>query len=558
MFAKTGVMKYNLSMFDVIFLMPYSFSDHPSFPEGILKRVLESEGYSVGIVERPFWQKPESFMIHGKPRLFFAVIAGPVDSVVLNYTSSGKRRYEDLYQADGNSFFEGYPPSVKYKIRPDRTVTNFINGLKKVCRDIPVITGGVEASLRRFVHYDFKKEALMRPLLFDSRADLIVTGMGERQIVDIAGTLDRGDNIKDASIPGTAFISSKPEDFTGSVELPSYEELKSNPAALVEAYNMKAKAQLGGRAIIQQIDNRYVVDLPGRAVSSKDLDRIYSMEFTREHSESGKFSSALSMNLFSITSHRGCGGGCGFCSISLHEGKRVVSRSEDSIIEEIERLRNHKRWKGVISDIGGASAEMYGMDCTNNRCVRESCIVDTQCKSFCRVNRYFKLLGRAEKVKGVKQIFVGSGLRYDLLLKEPELLERIMAKHTGKFLRVAPEHTESSVLSLMRKPGFENFEKFVELFNRINRKLKRPVELAPYLITGYPGETWNDVKEMKKKLKRLKLKSTDVQIFTPTPGTLATAMYYGRIDSVMNSIEVAGNMKEILKRKNYITGGGRM
>lgn len=540
--------------FDVIFVLPYLFSDHPSFPEGILKRTLEAHGFSVGIIETPSWQEPGSFSALGAPRLFFAIIPGPVDSVVLNYTSTRKRRQEDLYQENGGAFFPGCPPSIKYKIRPDRTVVVFANRIRQMFKDIPMVIGGIEATLRRFAHYDFQEEKIKRSILLDSRADLLVTGMGEKQIVEIAQKANTGVLLKELDSPGTARVAKNIDRFSEYVVLPTMAEILKEPTKLVEAALKIETARIRGKGILQPQDGRFVIEHPPQNYTTEDLDRIYGYPYSRRHPVSKTLSPALQMNLFSVTSHRGCGGGCAFCSISLHEGKRIISRSLGSILKEIEGFNKHPRWKGIVSDIGGATAELYGSDCSNTLCKRVSCLTKEICKTVRSTDKYLELLRQCRKVKGVRKIFLGSGTRYDLLLQNPALLEEILVFHPGKFLRVAPEHTEKGVLDLMRKPSFEVFVEFVELFNRINSKLKRKVELAPYLIVGHPGETMNDVLRMAERLKKLKVKTTDVQVFTPTPGTLSTAMYYAGVSPEFKEIPVERNIKELLKRKQVLTG----
>lgn len=539
--------------FDVIFVLPYLFSDHPSFPEGILKRTLEAHEFSVGIIETPSWQEPGSFAVLGAPRLFFAIIPGPVDSVVLNYTSTRKRRHEDLYQKNGDAFFAGCPPSIKFKIRPDRTVVVFANRIRQMFKDVPMVIGGVEATLRRFAHYDFQEDKIKRSILFDSRADLLVTGMGEKQIVTIAQKADAGMSLKELDIPGTARVAKDIGRFGAYEVLPSMEEILKEPAKLVDATLKIESARQWGKGILQPQNGRFVVEHPPQEYTSEDLDRIYGYPYSRSHLNSKNVSPALQMNLFSVTSHRGCGGGCTFCSISLHEGKRIISRSMRSILNEIETFNKHPHWKGIVSDIGGATAELYGNDCSNMQCKRISCLSRETCKTVRSTDKYLELLRECRKVKGVRKIFLGSGTRYDLLLKNPGLLEEILVYHPGKFLRVAPEHTEKEVLVLMRKPVFEVFEEFVELFNRINSKLKRKVELAPYLIVGHPGESMKDVLRMAERLKKVKVKSTDVQVFTPTPGTLSTAMYYAGVSPELKQIPVERNIKELQKRKQLLT-----
>ncbi|MFH1125336.1 MAG: YgiQ family radical SAM protein [Pseudomonadota bacterium] len=542
-----------MAPFDVILVLPYPFSDHPSFPEGILRKALEAKGFSVGIIETPFWQKPDSFAILGRPRLFFAIVAGPVDSVVLNYTSSRKRRREDLYQTGGKAFFDGYPPSIAYKIRPDRTTLVFANRIREMFKDVPLVIGGLEASLRVFAHYDFQQDRIRRSTLLDSRADLAVTGMGEAQVISIAQLLDGGALAGEIEIPGTARIAAQPPPSPGFVMLPSLESIAGDALKLMEAQILWERAILEGKGICQEQDGRWVIAQRPRAYSPPDLDHIYGQNYTRAHRSGMAPTPALQMNLFSITSHRGCCGGCAFCSITSHEGKRVVSRSQESILQEVERATGHPAWKGVMSDIGGPSAEMYGMDCEQNDCQKPSCLDPGLCPHLSPVTPFLELLRACRKVRAVKKVFLGSGIRYDLFLQHPELLEEIMVHHSGGFLRIAPEHTEDEILPLMRKPSFETLERFVRLFRSINKGLDRKIQLAPYLIVGHPGERWDHVESMAGKLKSLVLRTKDVQIFTPTPGTLSTAMFYSRSAPGLGPLEVEKDIKSLLRRKALLT-----
>jgi uncharacterized radical SAM protein YgiQ len=541
-----------MDRFDIIFVLPYPFSDHPSFPEGILKRTLEMEGFSVGIIERPFWQKTESFKVLGVPRLFFAIIAGPVDSVVLNYTSSRKRRKEDLYQLGGNGFFADCPPSIQYKVRPDRTTIVFANRLREAFKDVPIVVGGIEPSLRLFGHYDFQQDALRRSILLDARADLAVTGMGEKQIVAIARAIHEGLGAQAVSVPGTAKICPAPPKGEGFTALPAFETLLSHPTALLEAQIALEEAAMKKSGVFQQFGERYVVAQRPETYEASDLDRIYGQPYTRTHTAGSSPSPALQMNLFSITSHRGCCGGCAFCAIGMHEGKGVVSRSPESIFGEVDRLTHHPQWKGVISDIGGASAEMYGTSCTKEGCARPSCLHPKACPGLSSVSPYLSLIRACRKRRGVRKVFVGSGVRYDILLNHPEALEEIMLYHCGRFLRIAPEHTSDRVLRLMRKPPFAVLEEFVALFRSINRGLRRKIELAPFLIVGHPGETEKDVRKMKENLRALGLNPTDVQIYTPSPGTLSTAMFYSGADLSFSPIPVERDVKALVARKRRL------
>jgi len=538
--------------FDVILVQPYPFADHPSFPEALLKRVLEEAGYTVGVIAVPRWQQADDFRVLGEPRLFFAVVSGPVDSVVLNYTSTRKRRREDQYQFNGDAYFPGSPPSVSSRIRPDRTVIVYCNRIREAFPDTPIVIGGIEASLRRFSHYDFQQDRIRRSILFDSRADLLVAGMGENPILEIARRRKTGEEFDALRIPGTAIIRKTPYPDREVLNLPSHEEILADPARLLAGQIRIESAQKLGQAVWQVHGDRGVWEFPAAAIAPRDLDRIYDLPFTRIHPGTEALTPALQMNLFSVTSHRGCGGGCRFCSIMGHQGKRVVSRSPDSILGEIERMTRHPRWAGVIFDIGGASADLYGSDCASG-CVRDSCLFPAPCPRFRSGQPYLDLLRQARKITGVKRVLVGSGLRYDTVMRDPDLLVEIMSLHAGRFLRVAPEHTEEPILQLMGKPSHERFVEFVKLFREINRTLKRKIELALYLIVGHPGETDREVMEMKKKLRELKVDRIDVQIFTPTPGTLSTAMYVGGIDLNGEPIPVERRIPVLEKRLRQFT-----
>ena len=539
--------------FDIIFVLPYIFSDHPSFPEGLLKKTLEANGFRVGVIAAPFWQEPGAFSGLGPPNLFFAIISGPVDSIVLNYTSTRKRRKEDLYQDKGSAFFPGYPPSIKYKIRPDQTIVVFANRIRQVFKDSPIVIGGIEASLRCFVHYDFQKDQLKRSILLDSRADLLVNGMGEKQLLAIANKAKAGAFLKTLDLPGTAKVIKDISGFADYVLLPSREDILKEPKKLMESTLKIESARINHQGVLQPHDHRYVIVHPGEIYTSRDLDTYYGYDYSRTHPDEGIRSPALRMNLFSVTSHRGCGGGCAFCSISQHQGKQVISRSESSILEEIRRFKQHPQWKGIVSDIGGATAELYGADCKKPLCSKVSCFSTSPCQHLPSSGRFLQLLRKARQIKGVRKIFLGSGVRHDLMLNNPELLEEILTYHSGKFLRIAPEHTGQTVLGLMRKPGPQVLEEFVSLFNRLNRKMKRKIQLALYLIVGHPGESMKDVVNLARHLRKLKLYTLDVQIFTPSPGTLSTAMYYSGVSTDFKPITVEKDVKALMKRKKIIT-----
>lgn len=540
------------SAYDVILVQPYPFADHPSFPEGILKRALEAAGFRVGVIETPSWQEREPFKALGRPALYFAVVSGPLDSVVLNYTAARKRRREDLYQLDGRAFFPGRPAGIQHKIRPDRTLTVFCNRLREAFPGVALVVGGVEASLRCFAHYDFQQERVRRSLLLDSRADLLVHGPGEKQAVAIARALRQGTPAGEIDLAGTARLWTNLPPGRDCLELPACEQALSDPASLLRAQRLLQEAG-GRRAVAQRHANRWVVLNPAAAYDGKDLDWVYGLGYERRHPRRSGYSPALRMNLFSVTSHRGCAGGCSFCSITQSEGRRVVSRSPESVLREVRSLAGHRDWRGVVSDIGGASAEMYGGDCAQTTCARPSCLLPALCPQWKLGDGYRELLRQARALPGVKKVLLGSGVRHDLLLANPELLAEILREHAGGFLRVAPEHTEDEVLDLMGKPRFAVFAEFVRLFQRLNRGLRRPVELAPYLIVGHPGETADMLPRLRDKLRSLGLKTCDVQVFTPSPGTLSTAMYHAGLSAQGEPLAVEKDVRELQRRQRLLS-----
>jgi uncharacterized radical SAM protein YgiQ len=433
----------------------------------------------------------------------------------------------------------------------------FANRLRELFREVPIVVGGIEASLRVFSHYDFQEDKIRRSILFDSRADILVHGMGEKQIVAIARWLRSGNPVSAAALAGTARVESAASICASTVELPTHEEIVRDRALLLEAQRRIERNGMFPEAepLIQRHENRAVVQFAPELYTASDLERIYGMPYTRNHISDRLLSPALRMNLFSVTSHRGCGGGCSFCSITMHEGKRVISRSPESIVREIVSLTRHPFWKGQVSDIGGPTAEMFGSDCPAADCVKDSCLFPDICGARRSENAFLELLRECRRVKGVEKVFLGSGIRFDLVLKNPELLEEIMLHHAGRFLRIAPEHTEPGVLELMRKPSHDALREFLRLFRTINRRLKRKIGLSAYIIVGHPGETLADVREMVRKLKEVGLNELDVQIFTPTPGTLSTACYWSETADGKNRLPVEKSVRGLQERKRMLQPG---
>lgn len=476
--------------YDIIFITGEKFFDHPLSGIAILKRLLEKNNYTVGIIEQP--KKENDIKILGKPKLFFGVSSGSIDSMVRNYTPLKKKRIEDKH-----SSYNEYVP--------DRAVTVYCNWIKHLFKDSTIVLGGTEATLRRFVHYDYWDNKLRRPILFDSRADIIAYGPAEKQILEISSRLKNKKQLE--NIPGTCIITK--EIPKGFIELPSYEQVLNSKEKFCDMQNLLSNS----KNLVQKIDNRYLIQYKSPIYTSKDLDEYYSLPFTRE---------ITSENLrgfdFSIVTHRGCIGNCNFCSLRLTQGNRILSRSEESILKEIENITKLKSFKGNIDDFTGPSSNMYGMDCKYSINCDKDCI---DCKKLDRSNkRLINLLRKARSIKGVKNIFIRSGIRYDLASKE--LITELAKYHISGKLKIAPEHINKEILTLMNK-NKGDLKKFIDDFKKTNKSL------AFYFMTAHPGSTLKEARELADFIKRYK--NTDsVQIFTPTPMTVSTCMYYTSLD----------------------------
>lgn len=522
---------------DVILVTGDAYVDHPSFPAALLGRYLESQGFTVGILARPDVSSPESFKVLGLPRLCFGVTAGALDSMVANYTALGKKRNDDPYAPDGISAG-----------RPDRAVTVYCNMIRQAYgKDAFIVTGGIEASLRRFAHYDFMTKKIRRPILLDCGADVLVFGMGEVPLLEIVRRLDalekktpNADNAEKVealrSIAGLQYkeprSNPKRDD---AIELAAMEAIQERKAAYMEAFNMIEK---NPSACLSQsaAGLRVVQNPPAKPLTTDQLDALYALRFTRRpHPAYGKQAiPALEQVRFSVTSHRGCFGGCGFCAITQHQGKRIQSRSARSICAEIEAMVSHPDFKGVINDVGGPTANMYGLACMKSPegCNRPSCLWPAVCKHLKTDDTaYRNLLKRARRIKGVRHLFITSGLRYDLLLLQPELLQQIAKHHTSGRFKVAPEHASEAVLKAMRKPSIDRFREFLAQFQRASAESGKRQRVVPYIIAAHPVATENDMRETARFLQRHRLYVDACQIFTPTPMTASTAMYYTGLDA---------------------------
>ncbi|NOZ63312.1 MAG: YgiQ family radical SAM protein [Calditrichaeota bacterium] len=506
---------------DIILVTGDAYVDHPSFGVAMIGRVLEKAGFRVGIIAMPDYKNSNSMTALGKPRLFFGVTSGNVDAMIANFTAFKMRRHDDPYVPGG---LAGH--------RPNRAVIVYSNLIKQAYRDVPIVLGGIEASMRRMLHYDFWSDKLRRSILLDSRADILVYGMGEKPITEIALRLAFGKNLN--GVAGTVIVDkSRP---ANSVELSPEDEAKLSKKNFLRYYGewfknrFKIQTQLSG--------GRYLIHYPPPEVSSEELDGYYELPFVREpHPSYREKIPAFEMVQESITSHRGCVSGCTFCALTLHQGKEIVSRSKESIFREIRTMRENKNFKGHIRDIGGPSANNYAFDCRINwKCAKNSCIADGKvCKNL-KVNTHvwLDLLDAAAQQSGVKKVTVGSGIRYDLFMHHPDgkkLLKRLIKAHISGQLKIAPEHNQRHVLAAMNKEQLFSLEEFVALFTEINKELDKSQYLIPYLMSCHPGATFEDMKKMRDDMRRIFHFIPDqVQAFIPLPMTISSVQFYTGYD----------------------------
>ncbi|MEK7846047.1 MAG: YgiQ family radical SAM protein, partial [Nitrospinota bacterium] len=479
---------------DIILISGDAYIDHPSFGVPLIGRYLESLGYRVGIIAQPDWRGINDFKKLGRPRLFFGISAGAMDSMLNHYTAHKKPRSDDSYS-----------PGGKAGLRPDRATIVYANRVREAYAGIPVIIGGIEASLRRFAHYDYWENRVRRSILIDSRADLLVFGMGEKQAETIAKMLSKGEDIsKIKDIRGTAVVTSSIEGAEGKdyILLPSYEDaLKDKRAyALASRIFHIESNPFNARTLYQKYGDRYIkVNPPSLPLSMKDMDSIYTLPFLKEQHPSYKVKiPALEMVKFSITIQRGCFGGCTFCSLTEHQGRIIQSRSEESILREVEGLKKLKGFTGIVSDLGGPTANMYRLRCKDrnveSKCRRLSCIHPQICKFMDTDHTpQINLLRKSRGMKDIKKVFIASGVRYDLALKSPEYIKELVSHHVGGHLKVAPEHTSSKVLNLMKKPEINTFLQFKRYFDEFSKKCGKEQYIIPYFISSHPGSNLTDM-----------------------------------------------------------------
>lgn len=537
---------------DILLVTGDAYVDHPSFGSALLGRWLLSHGFHVGIVAQPRWDRPDDFLPMGRPKLFAGASAGALDSMLAHYTAFRKKRSDDAYTPGGLS-----------GARPNRACIVYAGLIKRAFPGLPVVLGGIEASLRRAAHYDFWSDALRRSILLDSKADLLVYGMGERAVLDIARRLKEGGGKASLhGIPGTAFMgtASGPPSDEKALRLPSFEEIVTAPRKLMEASLGLERQVQSMRWALQAHGAREVVFAPpAEPLSSSELDALYRLPFTRRpHPAYREPVPALEMIRFSLSSHRGCAGGCSFCALALHQGRRIASRSRDSLLGEARDLTRHPDWDGTITDVGGPSANMWGARCTGDAkaCRRASCLTPYICPHFQDDQEGLAaLLKAARALPGVKHLRVASGVRHDLALRSEGYMRALVGEFTGGQLKLAPEHSCDGVLSLMRKPGFAAFEKFLTVFERESRSAGKEQYVVPYLMSAFPGCTDRDMRTLSGWLKARGWKPRQVQCFIPVPGTVASAMYYAGIAPDGKKIPVARSDAERLRQHAILSEG---
>lgn len=539
---------------DVILITGDAYVDHPSFGVALIGHYLLSKGYRVGVIAQPDWRSGEDITRLGRPRLFFGISGGNVDSMVANYTASMKKRKTDDYS----------PGGIGHK-RPDRALIVYSNLVRRYFPKVPIVLGGLEASLRRFAHYDWWSDTLRKSVLLDAKADLLVYGMAEKAVLQIAQTLEKTQDISSCqSIPGTVFWSSqRPEN---GIELPSFEEILQDKSKYAQATALLHFSTDPYRSVLiyQRQDNRYVVQNPPQLpLEQEELDKLYLLDFERKtHPYYARMGAvpALEMIQFSITAVRGCYGMCSFCALTHHQTTHVLSRSIDSIVEETKMLTRHPDFRGTISDVGGPTANMY-----NSKCQRRE--TQGQCKKFClhpavcenaKVTHedYLELLEKIKSVAGVKHLFVSSGIRHDLILmdKDADKIIKELIDFTPGQLKLAPEHAHPKVLKLMRKPPVELFLEFKRRFESLAQRLNKKRYVIGYFIVAHPGESMHENDYLKKFIQRnLGYHPQQIQIFTPSPGTLSTAMYYSGKDPITGEeIFVERSLKNRNKMKQNV------
>lgn len=524
----------NITQFDFVYIIGDAYVDHPSFGHAIISRMLESRGYSVGIISQPDWKDEESIAIYGEPRLAFLISAGNMDSMVNHYFVSKKHRPTDAYT-----------PGGEINKRPDRATAVYGNLIRRTYKNTPIIIGGIEASLRRMAHYDYWSDSFKRSILLDSQADLLLYGMGERSIIEVADALNSGISVNDITfIKGTVYKTKSTDGFYDEITLPDYETMKENKRAYAESFRIQYENTdpFTGKVMVEEYPNGiYVVQNPPQEpLSQEEMDEVYALSYMRTYHPSYEEKGgvpAISEIKFSLTSNRGCFGGCNFCALTFHQGRTIQTRSHESIIEEAKQVIADKDFKGYIHDVGGPTANFRQPSCEKQMkfgvCKNKQCLFPSACKNM-KVDHsdYVSLLRKLRALPGIKKVFIRSGIRFDYLIedKDDTFFKELVQHHISGQLKVAPEHISDAVLKRMGKPENKVYERFQKKYKQLNEKLGLKQFLVPYLMSSHPGSTLKEAVELAEYLRDLGYMPEQVQDFYPTPSTMSTVMYYTELD----------------------------
>lgn len=534
---------------DFVYVIGDAYVDHPSFGPAIISRILESEGYRVGIIAQPDWKDETSIMALGEPRLGFLVSGGNMDTMVNHYSVAKKRRQHDAYT----------PGGVIGK-RPDRATIVYCNMIRKKYKNAAIIIGGIEASLRRLAHYDYWSDKVKRSILLDSQADIISYGMGEKSIVEIADALNSGIDVKDITfIPGTVYKAKDLESVYDAIELPTFQQILGSKVVFAKSFYIQYQNTdpfTAKRLVEKYKDGEYVVqNPPAKPLTQSEMDRVYALPYMRDYhpsyAELGGIP-AIEELKFSLTSNRGCFGGCNFCALTFHQGRIVQTRSHESIIQEATTLTWDPEFKGYINDVGGPTANFRHTACekqlTKGVCINKQCLFPKPCKQLNIDHRdYLSLLKKLRELPKVKKVFIRSGIRFDYLINDTDdtFIEELCQNHVSGQLKVAPEHISDNVLTMMGKPENAVYEKFIKKYRATNDKLGMKQFVVPYLMSSHPGSTMKEAVELAEYLRDLGYMPEQVQDFYPTPSTISTCMYYTEIDPrTMQPVYVPKNPHE--------------
>ena len=531
--CKSDMEKRGIAQLDFVYIIGDAYVDHPSFGHAIISRVLESHGYSVGIISQPDWKNPGSIDILGKPRLAFLVSGGNMDSMVNHYSVSKRRRKTDAFT----------PGGVMGK-RPDYATVVYCNLIRQTYKDVPILIGGIEASLRRMAHYDYWSDSMKRSILLDAQADILMYGMGEKSVVEIADALNAGMNVRDITyIDGTVFKTAELDDSLPTVVLPSYQSVASDKRKYAESFKVQYANcdPFTAKRLAEPYGKEFIVqNPPQKPLTTEEMDAVYALPYCRTyHPSYEKLGgvAAIEEVKFSLVSNRGCFGACSFCALTFHQGRIIQTRSHESILAEAELMTKDPDFKGYIHDVGGPTANFRHPACekqlTKGACGGRQCLYPNPCKNMdADHSDYVSLLRKLRKLPGVKKVFVRSGIRFDYLLadKKDTFLKELVQHHVSGQLKVAPEHVSDAVLSRMGKPNNAVYNRFVDKYFALNKQYGMNQYLVPYLMSSHPGSTLKEAVELAEYIREMGYNPEQVQDFYPTPSTLSTVMYYTGLD----------------------------